>query len=413
MKDRLHILRELARQYERTQAGRIGMGERDLLLDYEEFLRTAQCADGESRHLAERELADAAKAELLTLVPHRRDPKLIQQIRFSREKETRLFARLGESSPTQRREALAQQFQDAARFVVPETWQAIWETFCARFSESALRGESVAPFERSEPKLNAELLALTPKLLTWRGESLLRFASCVLCGNSKRLESLSGRLEQILKLLSEGKIQSLEDLGISANPRFVLLYGPLKLQVNGQVFDLANLAGPLRVSEVDVLGATNISTTAIRCLTVENETTFHELAKLRSGDLLIQTSFPGSGTLALLRRLPDTMEFWHFGDTDPEGYEILRDLRERTGRLFRSLHMSYRPQTESAPLTPDERKKIERLLTSPVLSSERMELERMLAEGRIGFFEQESLGLPEPAWPFYSLAEAVIKTSGA
>jgi hypothetical protein len=32
-----------------------------------------------------------------------------------------------------------------------------------------------------------------------------------------------------------------------------------------------------------------------------------------------ETSFPGSGTLALLQWLPHTMEFWHFGDTDPEG----------------------------------------------------------------------------------------------
>jgi hypothetical protein len=402
MKDRLHILRELAGRYQRTQAGRSGVGERDLLLDYEEFLRTSQCADGETRYVAERELADAARIGVLTLVPHRRDRKLIQQIRFSREKEALLFARLGDPSPTELRNALAQQFRDAACSEVPEQWQEAWKRWCAQFAEAALRGESVVPFERGEPKLNAELLALTPKLLAWQGESLLRFASCVLCGNSKRLESLSARLEQTIKLLTEGKIQSLEDLGISANPRFVLLHGPLKLQLSGKVLDFGSLIGPFRLSEKDIRGAEVISTSAGRCLTVENETTFHELAKLHSGEVLIRTSFPGSGTLALLQRLPDTVEFWHFGDTDPEGYEILRDLRERTGRAFRPLHMGYRPQPESPLLTSDDRRKAERLLNSPAMNDERSELEAMLSAGRIGRFEQERLGIPLAAWPFYS-----------
>src|SRR2546425_647959 len=107
MKDRLHILRELARHYERTRAGRTGFAE---------------------------------------------------------------------------------QFSEAALLSVPEEWREEWVRFCARFEEAARHGEAVAPFERDSTEMNHELLALVPKLLAGRGESLLRFASCVLCGNSKRLE---------------------------------------------------------------------------------------------------------------------------------------------------------------------------------------------------------------------------------
>ncbi len=401
MKDRLHILRELSRQYERTKTGRTGVGVRDLLLDYEQFLRGAGCADGEARHLAERELKDAARGQVLTLVSHRHDPKLIQQVRFRRDQEKALFARLDEASPTERRAALARQFSDAATVAVPEQWQQPWEEFCARYADAARCGRSVAPFERSEPELNAELLRLIPKLLAWKGESLIRFASCVLCGDSKRLEGLSSRLKQILIRLTYGKLKSLDDLGISINPRFVLVHGPLRLHIREQTFDLGMLAGPCRLSELDVTRAEVITTSARRCLTVENETTFHELAKLQCGELIVQTSFPGSGTLALLGRLPKAMEFWHFGDTDPEGYEILRDLRERTGRTFRALHMRFRPLRGSPSLSPDERRKIERLLKSATMRTERSELEAMQAVGRLGHFEQESLGTPSPAWPFY------------
>jgi hypothetical protein len=401
MNDRLHILREFARHYEATQAGRTGTGERDLLLDYEEFLHLARCHDGEARHLAEGDLADAARAGILTLVPHRRDPKLIQQIRFSREREDALFARIGEQPPTQQRQNFAQLFAAAAQCAVPDHWRDGWQSFCVRLEQAALRGESVAPFDRKSFDTNSEMIALIPKLLAWRGESLLRFASCLLCSNSKRLEILSSRLGQILEKVTSGKLRSLEDVGILSNPRFVLLHGPLKLRLNAASLDFDPLAGPFRLSEIDIKQAQEIEMPARRCVTVENETMFHELAKLRSGELLIQTTFPGSATLALLRRLPDNIEFWHFGDTDVEGFEILRDLRERSSRPFRALHMRYRPSLESPPLNPDENRKLKRLLASPFMGSERGELEAMLAAGMTGQFEQESLGRPASAWPYY------------
>jgi hypothetical protein len=123
------------------------------------------------------------------------------------------------------------------------------------------------------------------------------------------------------------------------------------------------LHGSFRISLLDLQRAEEIATTARRCLTVENEASFHELAKLRSGVLLIQTSYPGSGTLKLLERLPENMEYWHFGDSDDAGFQILEALQKMSRRPFQPLHMF---------------------------------------RGRIPF-EQESLGLPSPEWPFYNL----------
>jgi hypothetical protein len=65
--------------------------------------------------------------------------------------------------------------------------------------------------------------------------------------------------------------------------------------------------------------------------------------------------------VALLKALPDGLEWWHFGDSDPAGFEILRVLREKTGRDFRPLHME---------------------------------------AGRVSW-EQEALGRPRAVWPFY------------
>jgi hypothetical protein len=207
------------------------------------------------------------------------------------------------------------------------------------------------------------------------GESLIRFASCVLCGSSKQLEELAmlerdgefsgqlrGKLGRLLEDITGGEIRTLDDIGIISNPRSVLVHGPLKLCLDGAWLDFGILHGSFRLSQTDIERAEKIESSSLRCTTIENETTFHELAKLQSGELLICTSYPGSGTVALLRRLPPKIDCRHFGDSDEAGFEILRVLRDKSGRDFRPLHMQV---------------------------------------GRIPF-EQESLGRPtHRTWPFY------------
>jgi len=369
------VLKALAQLFTRSHAGRKGRGLLDFQPELKAVLRTADCEDGEAREQALKDLSEAEAAGLLKLERHRRDPDIILKVRVPLANESALFELISEPAPTHRRQALADQFQQAAAFDLPDEWRAAWRAFCERMTKAALTGEDVTPFDRGDLLANAELLALLTKLLAWRGESLARFASCVLCGNSKRLEELAGmekegalrgklrgKLGRLLEDITRGKVRSLDDLGIMPNPRFVLLSGPLRLRLDGQWLDLGRLHGSFRLAQEDVERAEDIATSAHRCLTVENETSFHELAKLQSGELLIQTSYPGSGTLKLLQRLPAKMEFWHFGDSDAPGFDILRVLRELSGRDFQPLHMQ---------------------------------------RGRVPF-EQESLGRPKRKhWPFY------------
>ncbi len=370
------ILEALARRYERTQGGRTGVVARDLILDVEDLFTDARANEGERRAIAEHDLHEAVHQGILRIDPlHRRDPRSIGQIRFSVADESKLYSRLARPSPTQQRHALATLFETASTASVPALWRESWLDWCHRMQQAALAGGSIAPFERTDFEANRELLDLLPRLLAWEGESLVRFASCVLCGDSKRLEDLAtferdsqnygrlrGKLGRILSEISSNRVNSLDDLGILPNPRSVLVHGPLQLRFGDEWLNLGLLQGPCRLSQVDVCRVNEWRTAAARCLTVENETTFHELAKLRSGELLVQTSFPGSATIELLKRVPAGMEFWHFGDSDEAGFEILRNLTERTGRPFQPLHME---------------------------------------RGRVPF-EQEALGRPKKAsWPFY------------
>ncbi len=168
--------------------------------------------------------------------------------------------------------------------------------------------------------------------------------------------------------------------------------------------DLAALRGPYSLSETDLRTALHLDSAANRVLTVENETTFLELAKSNRDTLLIQTSYPNRAVLALLSRLPAELPVFHFGDTDPAGFDILRDLRARTARPIQPMHMAYRPRPDSPTLSTEEKNQLTRLLADPMMADCGEPLEAMRKAGTKGEFEQESLGPPElEGWPFYGL----------
>ena len=130
-------------------------------------------------------------------------------------------------------------------------------------------------------------------------------------------------------------------------------------------------------------------------MTVENESVFLELAKRRTGALLVHTSFVGAATRLLFERLPGGLACCHFGDSDPAGFDVLRDLRQKTGRGFVPVMMKFRERDDAPRLTEEERKVIARLLECAVLADVRGELEAMLAAGTKGAFEQEEVPLEE------------------
>lgn len=405
------VLLALARCFRQSSTGKRGWGSADFIHDYRKVLQAAGATDGDARVRAVADLgaAEHESAGLLTLDRHPRDPALVHRVRLAgAAAETWLFGRLGEPSPTRLREELAAGFQLAAADpAVPDHWSAAWRAWCGDLAARAAGGDPIEPFAKGDPAGNAELLRILPAVLAWQGESLIRFASCVICGNSKRLEQLDARLRQALQALTGDPAATLRSLGLLPKPSSVLLHGPLRLDLPGGTLDTGLLAGPVELSETDILAADQIHTPANRLLSVENETSFHELAKLRSGILLVHTSYPGGAVRRLFARLPTDLPCFHFGDSDPAGFDILRDLREKTGRSIAPLHMDFRADCESPPpLTADDLRVIGRLLADPAQRDLHPVLEQILAAGHKGRFEQESLGRPDPEWPFHRPADA-------
>jgi DNA topoisomerase VI subunit A len=143
-------------------------------------------------------------------------------------------------------------------------------------------------------------------------------------------------------------------------------------------------------------------------VSIENATTFHELCRLGCSDLLILTSYPNKATVDLLLRLSGDLPLYHWGDTDPWGFDVLRDLRRKTTRVIAPLHMFIGNWAETLPsetrarreLTPLDRQKLSGLLNDDDLLDVREELRIMEESGITGDFEQEGLQLTSALFPY-------------
>jgi hypothetical protein len=404
MKIRSPVLLKLAEWYEGSAAGLHGGGKLNVQPAIEELLAEAGCGEGEARELAERDLRAAQATGVITLLAaHRREPDTIAKVLLAPTNEEAFFDYIGQPSPSKRRMEWAALFHEAATWPVPERFACAWNNFCIARAEAALCWRGMKPFERNDFVGGRELLTLLPRLLAWDGRHLVRWASSILCGQSKFLERRQRTIESLLAEATAGIAPSYESLGILPVPPGVTFHGPLRLRIGNEWRDFRGLHGSASLSGADVERITGCECEASRCLTVENATPYRSLAALHSGELLILTSYPNEATLGLiahLKTLPSPPEFWHFGDTDPSGFHILTDLRKRSGIDVRSFSMRYRPSSAAPLLTARERALVLDLISK--MPVERAALEAMLAAGNKGDFEQESLKPPNRScWPFY------------
>jgi len=388
------VLKSFATAYRKSAVSRRD-GVKDFLIDYEKFLREAGLADGDTRETAEQELTTAEKISgglfVIDRQPRSGSPL---RLRLAREGgEAWLFEQTGEAAPAAGRELLAEFFEKAAAAPVKAMWQESWRRWCKGLAAAARAGDSLQPFRRDDPAGNDELLDVLRKLLDWEGESLIRYASAAICGDSKRLQVLEPRL--LPALVAVTGFSSLADFGIHRKPRAVTFHGPVIITTAAGVFDFSLLPGPVTLSESNLLPPAALTSTAPLCLTVENEDVFHELVRARTGALLVQTSYPGSAALRFLRMLPAELPWHHFGDSDPAGSDILRDLRERTGRRIEPLLMQHRPSASSRDLTAEDCRKLQQLLESDLVRDQHEHFRAMLASGKKGVFEQEFIPIAE------------------
>ncbi len=191
-------------------------------------------------------------------------------------------------------------------------------------------------------------------------------------------------------------VEILAEYGIYHTPNYVHLKGQLSFRIYGTEFDLANLKQGIGISGEDLFAIRFCEMSAIkRVITIENLTTFFRWEEPES--LIIYLGgYHNAVRRALLKAvyeaLPDA-EYYHFGDIDAGGFEIYRDLCQKTGIPFEMYRMNLDTlkayQEYGRELTENDRIRLRKILERNVGETEEIcEVIRYMLEWNVKL-EQE------------------------
>lgn len=168
-------------------------------------------------------------------------------------------------------------------------------------------------------------------------EVLLRRASSHLFGNSKRIEALGRWLD----LLGQGSLmpsgltprEVLSSLGLHKEPQPFLMSATDALASNGQI--QSRLFRPYHGLPMTAIMGFNFDRAPACVVTVENKSTFHEMAVLAEGTHTCVIYSGGMPSPAwrqvyakVLASIQDGVPVYHFGDLDVGGFRIARVIAE-------------------------------------------------------------------------------------
>ncbi|MDY2699531.1 MAG: DUF2220 family protein [Lachnospiraceae bacterium] len=199
----------------------------------------------------------------------------------------------------------------------------------------------------------------------------LREFSIVTFQDSKIFEQMVGKVHRIFcrfdnEQKSKDLAEWLSEHNIYQTPNFVYLKGEAGIRIREEEMSLSVFKQGLGVSGADIDEIEILKTTQIeKVVTIENLTTYFRWNEPDS--LMI---YLGGYHNAIRRNLLKKVYaafpeagYYHFGDIDAGGFEIYRDLCEKTGIPFQMYYMNLdilrRYEKYGKPLTDHDRKRLE------------------------------------------------------
>lgn len=231
---------------------------------------------------------------------------------------------------------------------------------------------SVKEFVQLEDTASTERLLRTIQAIEQNREQLyVREFSIRHFQDSKAFENMAGRVAHVFRRFKAGCEEAeleeiLAEYGIYHTPNYVYLKGNATLIVGAERIDLSALRQGIGVSGEDIGRIRFEGMTKVKqVITIENLTTYFRW-QAEDGLLLYLGGYHNSIRRALIMELyaacPQAA-YYHFGDIDAGGFEIYRDLREKTGIPFRMYRMDLKTlqayESYGRPLTGNDRKRLQ------------------------------------------------------
>lgn len=201
-------------------------------------------------------------------------------------------------------------------------------------------------------------------------EIFIRNFSIRVLGDSKAFEKIKNSVVSILCEYGPytDKEHVLQNLNIVSNPGYVYAKGNGQITISGQVIKFGGLNGDLGLSSALLDCIEDVQVCASKVITIENLTTFNSYDD-KDAFAIYLGGYHNSIRRKFIRKIyelnPDK-SYYHFGDIDAGGFNILLDLRSKTGISFIPFNMDiitlekYKDYTKK--LTDNDRSRLKNLL---------------------------------------------------
>ncbi len=250
----------------------------------------------------------------------------------------------------------------------------VCRAFAAHVLERLAEHKSVKEFVQLEDIASTRRLLAVLEAIEKNEEPLyLREFSIRHFQDSKAFEKMEGRIAHIFRRFQAGCEEAaveeiLAEYGIYHTPDYVYLKGNATLLVGAEKIDLSVLKQGLGISGEDICRIRFAGTAAVKqVITIENLTTFFRWQE-EDSLLVYLGGYHNSVRRALLMELHAACPqaaYHHFGDIDAGGFEIYRDLREKTGIPFRMYRMDLATlqtyEQYGRPLTENDRIRLQKM----------------------------------------------------
>lgn len=201
----------------------------------------------------------------------------------------------------------------------------------------------------------------------------LREFSIMVLNDSKAFEHLGGKIASIFKRFKPGcenmeLDEILADYNIYHTPNYVYLKGDATIFIGDEKIDLSSMKQGIGISGEDIGRVKFDSMEKIqKVITIENLTTFFRWCE-KNSLIVYLGGYHNSVRRLLLQEIYSNIpekSYYHFGDIDAGGFEIYRDLCEKTGIPFAMYHMDLETlksyEKYGKELTANDRKRLENM----------------------------------------------------
>lgn len=262
-----------------------------------------------------------------------------------------------------------------------EQWDSTNLTVCRKFIRFLLErleaNKTVKEFIQLDNMNESRILLSAIQAVEQNDKSLyVREFSILNFHDSKMFEQLAGKIHHIFARFddtykSNDMTEWLAEHNIYQTPNFVYLKGNTKIYVGNEVVDLSCFHHGLGISGEDIDRIEVLKNTRVnKIITIENLTTYFRWQETDS--LIIYLGgYHNVVRRNLLQKIYKSfpeVRYYHFGDIDAGGFEIYRDLCNKTGIPFEmymmNLEVLMKYESFGKKLTQNDRERLENMLVN-------------------------------------------------